>query len=349
MFEEFKKSEATLKPNYKLIPVTMFTVENIDKFNEIYQYIIDQEWKILERTPSGGIKKVKIRIPSFDAKATATSIELTILHKDGFFRIQMRFSNFMEDNDNNAIYGTKAFKMFKDLCKKYNIDLNKYKISNGAEVKKEIEKPLIKFERPIYRDMIIEGAHHIDFHNSYPAGLVNTHPEFAPIVETFYKGRKEHPEYKAVLNLTVGYMQSLVCCKAQWAHLSRDAINDNNKRIRELAATLRENGRIIIAYNTDGIWYTGDVYHGKGEGHELGQWENDHINCKIRFKSAGSYEYIEDGVYHPVVRGRTKLDLKGITRDQWKWGDIYNDEADPLIYRFVEGVGIIKGEDYGEF
>lgn len=347
MFENFKKSKVTLKPNYKLIPVTMLTIDEIDKFNEIYQYIISNNWNILERTPSGGIKKVRLRLPCFDARATATSIELTVLLEEGFFRLQMRFSKFMEDEESkNAIYGYKAFSMFKSMCKKYGINLDGYKIENGEQVKEDIEKPLICFERSSYRDVTFENAHHIDFHNSYPAGLVNTHSEFRPIVEHFYKGRKEHPEYKAVLNLTVGYMQSIVCCKAAWAHLSRDAINDNNKRMRELAAKLKESGRVVLAYNTDGIWYIGDVYHGEGEGKELGEWENDHINCKIRFKSAGSYEYIENDIYKPVVRGKTKLDIKGITRDQWKWGDIYNTDAEPVVYRFIEGVGIkLIGEE----
>lgn len=352
MFEEFKKSELTLKPNYKLIPVTMLTIDDIDKFNGIYQYILQQKWKMIERTPSGGIKKVKLRFPCFDARATSSSIELTILAEEGFFRLQMRFSKFMENEESgSAIYGYKAFNMFKTLCTKYGINLDKYKINNGAEVKKEIERPLIQFDRPCYRDVTFENAHHIDFHNSYPAGLANTHPEFALVIEHFYKGRKEHPEYKAVLNLTIGYMQSLVCCKAAWAHLSRDAINNNNARMRELAARLKESGRIVIAYNTDGIWYVGDIYHGEGEGSALGQWENDHTECKIRFKSAGSYEYIENGVYKPVVRGKTKLDLKGITRDQWKWGDIYNTDSEPIVYRFVEGVGIklLGDTEYEEF
>lgn len=346
MFKEFKKSELTLKVNYKLIPVTMLGVEDIDKFNEVYQYILNQKWKPIERTPSGGIKKVGLRIPCFDARATTTSVEITVLSLEGCFRIQLRFSKFMEDKENNAVYGYKAFTMFRELCLKNGIDLYKYKIDNGADVKREIEKPLICFERPSYRDVTFENAHHIDFHNSYPAGLVNTHPEFGPVVEHFYKGRKEHAEYKAVLNLTVGYMQSITCCKAAWAHLSRDAINDNNRRIRELAASLRESGRMVLAYNTDGIWYTGEVYHGKGEGKELGQWENDHTECKIRFKSAGSYEYIENDIYKPVVRGKTKLDMKGITRDQWKWGDIYNTDAEPIVYRFIEGVGVkLVGEE----
>ena len=75
--------------------------------------------------------------------------------------------------------------------------------------------------------------------------------------------------------------------------------------MRELAKQLKDSGRMVLAYNTDGIWYCGEIYHGEGEGNGLGQWSNDHTNCTIRFKSAGSYEYIENGKYR--ISGRNKL------------------------------------------
>jgi hypothetical protein len=115
--------------------------------------------------------------------------------------------------------------------------------------------------------------------------------------------------------------------------------------MRELAEKMKKSGRRILAYNTDGIWYVGDVYHDEGEGKGLGQWENDHINCKIRFKSAGSYEYIENGKYTPVQRGLTKLDsIK--PRDEWQWGDIFSDEGKEITYTFVNEIGFIEGDNY---
>ena len=111
-------------------------------------------------------------------------------------------------------------------------------------------------------------------------------------------------------------------CGYKYAHLSRDAITDNNNRIIKLSDELSSQGRVILSYNTDGIWYQGEIYHGNGEGHDLGQWENDHINCQFRMKSDGSYEFIENGKYYPVVRGYTRLDrIK--PRTEWVWGDIY--------------------------
>ena len=204
---------------------------------------------------------------------------------------------------------------------------------------------MICLERDSSANRTYENVHHIDFHNSYPAGLCNAYPEFLPVIKPIYDERKEPGKEKinkAILNYTIGFMQSMTGCKAKWAHLSKAAIADNNKRIRELADRLRNSGRVILSYNTDGIWYTGEVYHGAGEGKDLGQWENDHINCKFRAKSAGCYEFIENGNYKAVVRGMTTLD-KIKDRNTWQWGDIYDESCNPIKYYFKENIGIIKG------
>ena len=158
-----------------------------------------------------------------------------------------------------------------------------------------------------------------------------------------YTKRKTNDIYKAILNFSIGYMQSLGCCGAKWAHLSKDAITDNNKRITELANKLKKAGNHILSYNTDGIWYIGKIYHGENEGNKLGQWENDHVNCKWRCKSAGSYEFMEGDKYYPVVRGYTTLDsIKN--RSEWQWGDIFQKESNPIIFKFEEDKGVIYEE-----
>ena len=140
---------------------------------------------------------------------------------------------------------------------------------------------------------------------------------------------------KNILNFSIGFMQSLGGCSARWAHLSRDAIKDNNDRVRELARRLDKSGRLVISFNTDGIWYRGPVFHGKGEGDNMGDWHNDRINCQFRMKSDGAYEFIEDGIYYPVVRGISN-DVKG----DWQWGDIYTDKAQAQLFTFTEEEGI---------
>lgn len=109
----------------------------------------------------------------------------------------------------------------------------------------------------------------------------------------------------------------------KYASLAKDAIEDNNERVRTLAKIVEASGGIVLLFNTDGFWYIRkEPYHGVGEGKKLGEWENDHIDCQLRIKSVGAYEYIEKDKYTPVIRGVTELD-KGKARSEWTWGDIY--------------------------
>ena len=94
--------------------------------------------------------------------------------------------------------------------------------------------------------------------------------------------------------------------------------------------------------NVDGIWYQGEIYHDEDEGPNIGQWANDHINCKWRAKSSGSYEFIEDGKYYPVVQGCTGYDCVK-PRTEWEWGDIYK-TGKQLVYYFKDGVGLIENK-----
>lgn len=346
-----KHAKATLKPNLIKIPITSFHLvdESIQEFNNIYQWLCNSGYPRIKRTKSGGIsiKKLNMPLPAWDIKTGKTWIDIIYLDFDGAWRIQFRFEKEETDPAKKQQYGSQSFREFKKKCLEYNIDLDTYAIDNGAEVKKEIDKYIIKLENFKYKNLVFDNVHHIDFHNSFPAGLVNTHPEFKGVITELYEKRKQNEIYKAVLNHSIGYMQSIDCCGARWAHLSRDAINDNNRRLRELAQRLAESGRTIISYNTDGIWYMGDIYHGEGEGKKLGEWENDHTNCRFRAKSAGSYEYIENGIYTPVVRGQTRLD-RVKPRSEWEWGDIYLREAIVEEYLWIDGYGIkkVEGEDY---
>lgn len=356
MLEKLKKYKYVpfgYNVNIKKVPInTMFiSNSNAEIFNSIYQWTINTCKNNIKRTRKGYVSNNRNNLlpPMYEVARNNTWIGLTIVLYEGVWRFQLRFEK--EEKNGKQQYGGQSFFAFKNELKKYKIDLENYKITNGKEIKEQIEKPLICLSSNMVRDMIFENAHHIDFHSSFPAGLANTHPEFAPVLNEIYEKRKMNPIYKAILNHSIGYMQSIDCCNAQWAHLSRDAINDNNKRIKEMAETLKKGGRLILAYNTDGIWYVGDLFHGIGEGPGLGQWENDHSNCKIRFKSGGSYEFIENNIYYPVVRGRTTLeDPKYVhykPRELWEWGDIYNEAAEPIVYIWINEYGI-KQIKYGD-
>lgn len=344
----YKFAPITRKINYNLIPVNTFAMDEtgIKEFNKIFKEIKEKKYNQIIRTLSNGISKYT-RIPAFDIKNTKSCIEITILCKNGMARFQCRAN--ISPTPNN-IYGHQAFRRFKEILLKFNINLDSYIITNGKEIKKEIPKYIIKAERRTFcgENKTFSNVHHIDFHSSFPAGLVNTHPEFKDAITYIYNKRKEDPVYKAILNLSIGFMQSESCCSAKWAHLSKDAIADNNKRVLEMAEKLKENERTILSYNTDGIWYSGEIFHDENEGPNLGQWENDHINCKFRMKSAGSYEFEENGIYYPVVRGHCKLDeLK--PREKWTWGDIFNINAEVKQYILTEnGIEEIGDDNNGE-
>lgn len=315
---------------------------NQEFFNSIYFKLKASDLNKLERTPSGSIKKgprYYNNLYAWDLRKSSLGLMITVCI-GGFIHV-VKYGNF-KGTKTPELFPNVAFNMFVDECKKVGIDLDSYKIKNGQEVKAEIERPLIKmYMTDTEKSKGLTNVHHIDFHNSYPAGLANTHPEFKPVIEKLYKFRKVMPEYKFVLNDTIGWMQSWAPEKgrfASWAHLSRDAIKDNNQRIIELTGRLILSGRTIIGHNTDGIWYQGEIYHGEGEGPELGQWENDHVNCTFRAKSDGAYEFIEDGQYHAVVRGTTTLDAIEPDRTKWHWGDIFKQHTKQFYFDEERGI-----------
>lgn len=344
LLKDFSSSSSIGTPNYINIKCNLLTPneENAIIFNEILNYLKTNIKNKIKRTKSGGISKTKfVRLPSWDYTYGPSGAELLILTEDGNYRIQFRPQLAKDEDNDKTMSGRKAFKEFSKILLNNGINIEDYAVDNGKEIKNEIEKPLIKLERSVYADFNgissgIKNCHHIDFHNSYPGGLAITHPEFKPIIDMMYEKRKENEVYKAILNYSIGFMQSK-WVGYKYAALARDAINNNNKRVRRISELLKKSGRTVLAYNTDGIWYSGEIFHGENEGSSVGQWENDHVNCLLRFKSAGSYEYIEDGKYKPVVRGYTKLD-KIKSREEWSWGDIY--KADIITYRLNEN-GII--------
>ena len=320
--------------------------QKVDFYNELRCILRASDLNKLQRTASGAISKgpkYLDNLYAWDERLSSVGYCITVCVA-GFVYV-LKFGNY-KGKAKPEIYPNVAFNMFKDKCYEYGIDLDEYAITTGAEVKASIPKPMIDMN-VLHTESSkgLKNVHHIDFHNSYPAGLVNTHPEFKPVVEYFYEKRKEDAANKAVLNYTIGYMQSWEPERgrfAMWAHLSKDAIEDNNRRIHDLTMRLIASGRTVIGRNTDGIWYQGDIYHGDGEGPGLGQWENDHTNCTFRAKSKGAYEYIEDGQYRAVVRGQTGKDAIEPDRTKWAWGDIYKEKVNYFTFTDKEGIKYVQ-------
>ena len=329
---KLKHCDSSSRLNYLLIPVSTFDVteEGAKAFNKIYLWLKKQELHDLERTSSGSIKNgPHVKRPAWDIKSNHYCVELTVVMEGKAWRIQFRTKL------PKGMSGKKAFTIFKRLLLKDGVDLEKMAIENGPEVKKEIEHYLVKPYHKFFIDKTYNNAHHIDFHSSFAGGLANTHPEFKKTLEWLYEHRDKSEINKNILNFSIGYMQSLQGCKAKWAHLSKDAISDNNKRVLDIVKRLEERGRTVLLLNTDGVWYNGPLYHGEGEGTGLGQWQNDHKNCQFRMAGAGAYEFIEKGKYHPVIRG-----IPNDTKTEWKWGDIYKEKAIPSIFSFTKEEGV---------
>ena len=317
--------------NYQKVPCTIFdtTEEGAKRFNELIEFVESLNLDPLVRTRSGGIStNIKYFGPSYDLRPLRSLIELTLLLSKGAWRFQFRTS--FERMGNDAMGGHKAFYLFNDICRKYGLDLLDYKLENGARIKQEIQAPVRKVLSSGYLDYDIEGVHHIDFNSSYISNLVEKFPEFRPVGEELYHGRKENPQYKGVINSTIGYFHTEKHNYA-WAHLAKAAINGNNEKVWALVRDLRYSGRTPLLINTDGIWYYGDLYHDANEGTELGQWRHDHTNCTLLIRSPNAYQYKENGKIKTVLSGKTRLD-KSKPRELWEWGDIYHTDACPIEF-----------------
>ena len=223
------------------------------------------------------------------------------------------------------------FRMIQEF-KKDGIDLKSYAITNGKDVKKQIKKPMIDLTAACFEDITYEHAYHIDFHSAYPSGMCAAYPELKPTCERIYNNRKKSEkdkELKLQMDAAIGFFQSGYCSIDGYgfalANLAKAGVNWCRKSVLALERELWDKGKMVLAFNTDGIWYVDEQgdFSSDWIGEGLGKAGIDHKDCTIRFKSKGAYEYMEDGKYHPVVRGATILDrLK--SRDEWEWGDIYD-------------------------
>ena len=306
---------------------------HIDQWNELYHLCQKAKLRRIRWVATSGYSTNGKRLSytdddrnanSFDVLQTTSGWKLFIIRN----RLRYVFYYGLPDAKlkGGRIEGGKGWKLMCKELKKDGINMDDYAIS---EEEGKAIKESSNFPKP-YIDMngapsgqIFEHCNHIDFHSSYPAGLANTHPEFRPTIERAYQQRKTNPKRKLSLNCFIGCRQSpKPTWKCRWSHLAKDAIGDNNRRIEEMDARLKANGDKVLGHNTDGIWYQGPVYHGEGEGNDLGQWRNDYVDCRFRAKSSGAYEFIENGKYYPVIRGITELDwIK--PREEWQWGDIF--------------------------
>lgn len=329
--KKFKYSKIVRDLNYLKIPCNIIPIndEGMVLFNSIIEEIEKVDYyKQIVRTQSGGISIKKENFhPMYDIRSLKSCVEITLI--DVYcFRFQFRLDFTQEEKED--ISGRTAFSTFCKRLLEHGVDIKDYILYNGKEIKDLFPKP--KCELLPNRDhRFYRHAHHIDIHSAYMSGIAEEFPEFYDTINDIYKARKKDPVNKGILTHTWGFLQSSIV-QYKWAHLSLAGIRNTIKKLDDLTKRLLDNNNFILAYNTDGIWYVGDVYHGEGEGNQLGQWSNDHIDCTIYFNSIGCYGFIENGKTEIKARGKYALD-KVKNRDEWV--------LDDLIYNLGESISYV--------
>lgn len=321
------------------------TVENLRKAEEIYHLLKENDFDQIERTKAGAYKQGRMmtNMMSYDFWVGHFVRLECIIKIDSFYYIS-RLAVGKADSKKAPIEGREAFGIIKEELAADFVDLESYALESkeaGLAVKEEIESPMISSLVPNFETF--EHVYHIDFHSAYPGAMLETYPEFTATFTRIYNNRKsgdaQDKLLKLALDASIGFMQSKYC-GYKYAHLSKAAINTNNKKMLKLSDLIEDQGGTIIAYNTDGIWYQREEgpVHGEGEGKTLGMWENDHFDCSWRCRGC-NYEYLEVDqetgalIYKPVVRGFTRLD-KIKPREEWEWGDWLNEKV--FCYKWNE-------------
>lgn len=267
---------------------------------------------------------------------------------------QLRFR--INDTDfGREISGRDSFQRFRAELKKDGVDIENFAIDNGKELKSTVDfgNPVIQFDESI-KDKTIENAHHVDMASAYMYFAGIYHPEWEKTIQRIYDLRKSSSIYKHILTHACGFFQSQYCILNghgyALADVSSFAIRSTAIAVKKMAKELLNYGFRILAYNTDGVWFCGDLklfprekWEKLTEKKEIGNFSIDHKNCTIRFKSVGSYEYMENRKYTPVVRGLTRYDRAGLARDNWNWGYIYTPEGEQVeVYKFEKDCGLKK-------
>lgn len=341
---KYKFATPTTTINKMLIPITNFGFNDTDvaEFNTIYKHCIQQtklgNYSPYIMTRSGGIS-IKRNVnfgPRWHLNAGKTFVEIILC--DQFGR-NFRFIIGHQKDKKDSMSGRQAFWEYKDMLIKHAINLEDLAISSeeGLKIKETIPSPRI--ELVAEPATTYQNAHHIDLNSAYNAGMMEAFPVLEPAIRELYNKRKLNPKFKDVLNMTQGFMQSSLC-QYKYSHISKAGYVYTLRRLQELSDNLTKAGCKILAYNTDGIWYQGEMYHDQDEGKDIGQWKHDYENCLVRFKSKGCYEIMKpDGSYKPVFRGESSFE-KIRPRSEWIWGDIFR--GDVINYQFIEGLGVIK-------
>lgn len=344
-----KYAKLNITPNKMLIPTTKVDLEEYNFYCRYYNSLYEQgeinQGFILTHSRGISIDKKSLlhNLNCYEVFKSNAMHEICVITAEGMARIQYWHGTTNKlKPENSKISGTNAFNIFRDELRKDGIRIEDYYLDpkEGRAIKETIPSPLIKVSSKLVYNKIFDNAHHIDINQAYPYAMTLLYPEWTPTILRLYEKRHTNKKWKAVLNYSYGYFQAKhFGCKL--ANVSKFCIEETISRLNAITEVITKGGGTVLAYNTDGIWYTGDILPlPVDQQTKLGGLKHDHVNCRIRFKSDGAYEYIEDGKVYPVVRGSTNFDTWK-SRDQWEWGDIYKATINMLVESSTE-YGVIQ-------
>ena len=314
--------------------------------NKLYKLLKESDLSKIERTASGAIKKHNIKHWSgaWDVQECRTKknvfkgvIITVILYNRVFVFKCGHFSV-----DNSEMNGRKAMRNLISECNKQNIDIKKYEVENGEEIKLTIPKPYITLVDK-YAGQEVEHVNHLDINSAWPAGCCKDYPE---LTEVFKKLRERD---KFIGDMALGYCQS-EWCNYKYSNLAKSGIVNTNMYIYDLMTKLIENDFEIVCLNTDGIWYfdktnKNRIYHDDREGNKLGQWKTDHKDCTFYGYSAGQYYFIENNKFNVRARGYYWYEqIK--PREEWEKEDFFKalQTLTCVYWDETEGFVIQQGE-----
>lgn len=105
-------------------------------------------------------------------------------------------------------------------------------------------------------------------------------------IRFFFNGRKEHEDYKRVLNVSIGFMHKQRYTDRKFAHLAAVAIARGNQKILNMCQEIGYDNIIHIC--VDGIIYDGDKEYGIHD-KQLGVFKQEYTDCMLRIKGQNQY------------------------------------------------------------